>query len=209
MSRKITEQDFLKRFYTKYPESKIEVIEYTSLKKTCIIRCQKCGKEFSKGRAESFLSSWNCCGGHNEKKVEMIRRLCEKDGHYQFIKQLDAKYVIIKHLDCGNELIKSIQGAIGSYCSCSICDTRSDRLRISLKDAQSQLDEKFNKELICLFFDGVDSKKSQYRCNKCGLIFNQSHYNLLTKGKGCPKCDRKRAKSERAAQKTQKNIIMK
>lgn len=209
MSRKITEQDFLKRFYTKYPESKIEIIEYTSLKKTCIIRCQKCGKEFSKSRAESFLSSWNCCGGHNEKKIEMIRRLCEKDGHYQFIKQLDAKYVIIKHLDCGNELIKNIQGTIGSYCSCSICNTRSDRLRISLKDAQSQLDERFNKDLTCLFFDGVDSKKSQYRCNKCGLIFNQSHYNLLTKGKGCPKCDRKRAKNERAAQKAQKNIIMK
>lgn len=201
MSRKITKEEFLNRFYTRFPDSKIEIIEYSSLKKPCQIKCKECGKEYFKTRAESFLTSWNCCGSHNEKKIEMIKRLCEESEHYQFIKQLDSTHVVIKHLDCGNELKKSIQSAISSCCSCYICNTQSQKLRISLEEAQKQLDEKFNGELTCLFFDGVDSKKSKYRCNKCGLIFNQSHYNLLSKCRGCPKCDRRHSKGEQAMKK--------
>lgn len=201
MSRKITKGVFLQRFYQRYPKAKIDVLTYDSLKKFCKIKCLICGKVYSKPRAEGFLSSWKCCEGNNESKIELIKRLCNESGEYQFIKQLDALHIVIKHLKCGNELTKSVQSAILSPCSCPICNTQSQKLRITLQDAQKQLDDAFGGSIQVLFFDGVDSKKSQFRCNQCGLIFNQSHYNLITKCRGCPKCDQRRSKGEKAMRK--------
>ena len=201
MSRKITKEVFLQRFYQRYPEAKIDVLTYDSLKKFCKIKCLICGNVYTKPRAEGFLSSWKCCEGNNESKIELIKRLCNESGEYQFIKQLDALHIVIKHLKCGNELTKSVQSATLSPCSCPICNTQSQKLRISLQDAQKQLDDAFGGSIQVLFFDGVDSKKSQFRCNQCGLIFNQSHYNLITKCRGCPKCDQRRSKGEKAMRK--------
>lgn len=209
MSRKITQEIFLERFKLRYPDAQIEVLEYSSLKAPCKAKCLKCGAEFKRTRAESFLTSWPCCESKNESKIEMIKRLCEIDGHYQFIKQVDATHLIIKHLDCGSEITRTVQAATTAPCACSECKTQSQKLRISIQDAQEQLQEHFGDDLTLLFFDGVDSKKSQYRCNKCGLIFNQSHYNLLSKCRGCPKCDQRRSKGERAMRKylDEKGII--
>ena len=136
MSRKITKEVFLQRFYQRYPEAKIDVLTYDSLKKFCKIKCLICGKVYSKPRAEGFLSSWKCCEGNNESKIELIKRLCNESGEYQFIKQLDALHIVIKHLKCGNELTKSVQSATLSPCSCPICNTQSQKLRITLQDAQ-------------------------------------------------------------------------
>ena len=196
MSRAITKEEFLKRFTTKFPSAEIEIIDYVSLKKPCKVQCLKCGKIIEKTRAEGFLTAWPCCEGKNETKVDLVKRLCDEDGHYKFIKQIDSRTVIIKHLDCGNEMTKSIQAAISAPCSCAQCGTQGQKLRISIQEAQKQLDETFEGNLEILFFDGVDSKASQYRCKKCGLIFNQSHYNLLAKCRGCPKCDQRRSKGE-------------
>lgn len=197
MSRKITQEEFLSRFYQRYSEAQIKILSYNGIKNPCKLECLKCGKLHQKNSAGDFLKSWKCCD-KVEPKLDLIKRLCMEDGHYQFIKQVDNLHVIIKHLDCGNELTRTIAAAIGNPCCCTICDTRRERLRISLKEAQAQLDEKFQSEIEILFFDGVDSRKSQFRCRKCGLIFNQSHYNLLTKCRGCPKCDARRSKGERA-----------
>jgi len=201
MSRKITKDIFLERFNQRFPEAQIEILEYISLKNACKIKCRLCGKEFNKTRAESFLKSWSCCNGKNESKFNLVDRLCKADGHYEIVKILDPTHLIIKHLDCGNEITKTIQSAVSAPCSCKFCNTQSEKLRISLNDAQEQLNEIFEGNITVLFFDGVDSKKSQYRCNKCGLIFNQSYYNLISKCRGCPKCDARRSKGETAMRK--------
>ena len=191
MSRKITQEEFLSRFYQRYPEAQIKILSYNGIKNPCRLECLKCGKLYQKNSAGDFLKSWKCCD-KVEPKLDLIRRLCMEDGHYQFIKQVDSLHVIIKHLDCGNELTRTIAAAIGNPCCCTICDTRREQLRISLKEVQAQLDEKFQSEIEILFFDGVDSRKSQFRCRKCGLIFNQSFQKLLSKNFGCPKCNRRR-----------------
>ena len=86
MSRKITKEIFLQRFYQRYPDAKIEVLVYDSLRKPGQIRCLICGEIHSKPRAEGFISSWECCEGNNESKVKLIKRLCDESGDYQFIK---------------------------------------------------------------------------------------------------------------------------
>lgn len=86
MSKKITKGIFLQRFYQRYPDAKIEVLAYDSLNKPCQVKCLICGKIHSKPRAVGFIQSWNCCEGNNESKIELIKRLCNEDGDYQFIK---------------------------------------------------------------------------------------------------------------------------
>lgn len=201
MSRKVTKEVFYQRFQDRYPEAVIKILEYNGLKSSCKIKCLKCGKEIEKKRAESFLTSFPCCEGNNETKIELIKRLCEKDEGYEFIKQVDSTHVIIKHLCCGSEFKKSIQAAISAPCICSECQSQSKKLRLTKSQAQQQLDESFLGSIEVVFFDGVDSKKSQFRCKKCGLLFNQSYYNLLKKCRGCPKCDQRKSKGERAMRK--------
>ena len=198
MSRKITEEEFLQRLHKRFPEANIEVLEYDSIKKPVKVKCKECGKIIEKSSAESLVTSWPCCGRMREKGIEKIKRLCEENGHYQLIKQTDPLHVIIKHLDCGNELKKTIQSAFREPCACPYCKTRGEKLRLSLKEAQQQVDDAFFGQIEILTFDGVDSKKSKFRCNKCGLIFNQSQYVLIHSCRGCPKCDQRRSKGERA-----------
>lgn len=198
MSRKITQEEFLKRFYQSFPQAKVEVLEYDSLKKPCRLKCLKCGKELYQRRAEYFCKNWGCCEGKNESKIELIKRLCSENGHYEFIKQTDTLHVIIKHLDCGMEQKRTIQSATAHPCSCQNCNTRSSRLRLIFEQAKQKVEVAFEGNIELLFFDGVDSKKSQFRCRKCGLIFNQALDNFTSKCRGCPKCDQRRSKGERS-----------
>lgn len=78
MSKKVTKEEFLKRFNTIYPEACIEVLEYTAITNPCKIKCLKCGKEYSKSSANGFLNQFKCCGAHNETRYEKIVRLYEK-----------------------------------------------------------------------------------------------------------------------------------
>lgn len=202
MSRKITQEVFLERFTKRFPDAKVEILQYESLKKPCSLKCLSCGKEYNRARAESFLAGWNCCGGHGESGRERIRRLCEENGHYKLVKVIDGGVrVIIKHLDCGMEMTRFATSAVLEPCACRNCYPQGIRGRIDISEAQRQLDEAFEGTIEVLFFDGADSKKSQFRCKKCGLIFNKDHYNLVTKCRGCPKCDARRSKGEIAMRK--------
>lgn len=201
MSRKITKEEFMLRFQKRFPKAEIEILDYHSIKKPAKIQCKKCNKIFEKARAESFLNNWCCCGKEYEDYLSRIKRLCKEDGHYQFIKKIDYQNVIIKHLDCGNEIKKTIQAASNSPCSCKYCQTGKQKLSLTKEQAQKQLDEVFLGQIELLSYDGVDSKKSQFRCKKCGLIFTQSHWVLIHGCRGCPKCDQRRSKGERAMRK--------
>ena len=76
MSRKITQEDFLIRFQKRFPNANINIEQYSSIKSQCTIRCNMCNQVHTKTRAEGFLNSWPCCGGHDETKIDMVKRLC-------------------------------------------------------------------------------------------------------------------------------------
>lgn len=85
MSRKITQEEFLSRFYQRYLEAQIKILSYDGIKNPCKLECLKCGKLYYKNSAGDFLKSWKCCE-KVEPKLDLIKRLCMEDGHYQFIK---------------------------------------------------------------------------------------------------------------------------
>ena len=72
MSKKIMPEEFLQRFKRSYPDSEIELLNYSGISSKLGIRCKKCGKTFTKTRAREFLKSFSCCGAHNETKREKL-----------------------------------------------------------------------------------------------------------------------------------------
>lgn len=197
MSRKVTQEEFVKRVKQYYPDAEFEVLKYHSLKKPTTIRCLYCETIHERSRAEFFIKNWPCCGKNEESSYEKIVRLCKENGHFEVVKKVDSLHLIMRHLDCGNEFKKTIQAAIAAPCACQFCQTQGKKLRISKEDAQKQLDEIFNGEIELLSFDGVDSKNSKFRCLKCGLIFSRSYYVQVHGCRGCPKCDQRKSKGER------------
>lgn len=198
MSRKITEQDFLKRFYKNYPEAQVNIIKYTSIKKECEIQCNICGKIHYKRQAERMLSDWACCGKYNVKKIELVRKIyAEMNNEYEVIKQdKNPQYWIVRHNKCGNEIRRTAQGLLSNPCSCEACNTKLNKLSLSFCEAQEQIKERFMDNIALLEFTGVDKKDNKYRCLRCGLIFKTSQYQLINKQRGCPKCDKRYSKGE-------------
>lgn len=199
MSRKITKEEFLRRFYNNFNDAEVEVIEYHSIKKPCVLKCKKCGKEFKKDRAEFFIRKWDCCGENKISLIEKVEEIFRNDGsEFIVVKQAkDKRKWIIKHKVCGNEFERTAQAIFRNSKGCPFCNTISKHQQLSLEEVQKQLDEKFNYKIRILSFNGVDYK-SKFRCEQCGLIFEQKHYNLITKTRGCPKCMKRKSKGEQA-----------
>lgn len=194
MSKKITKEEFLKRFYSIYPNAEIELLDYKAISLPGKIRCKKCGKEHSKKRSRDFLSNYSCCTEDDRTRIQQVKELCEKNKNYKFIKVVNKHYVIIKHLECGNEQKRTVKSCLDNLESCKYCNTISKLNQTSFKEAQQRLDEMFYNEIQLLEYAGRKGK-SKYKCLKCGLIFSTSFDSLLS-SRGCPKCDKIRSKGE-------------
>ena len=202
MSRKVTEEVFLKRF-NEDNFFNITIVEYHSLKKHCKIKCNVCGNIIKKNRAEGFLGVKNfCCQSKNKKVIDLVKDLYKKNKEFQIIKQdSDPRYFIVKHLKCGNEMKRTAQDLLRNPHFCNVCNSINLKLRLSFEEAKEKLREKFGDDLKLLHYEGVDSKKDQFQCSRCSLIFNKDLQTLIDKTRGCPRCDVRRSKGEREMRK--------
>jgi hypothetical protein len=102
MSKKITQDEFLARFYRNYPNAEIRLINYTAISNPLEIECEKCGEHYSKPRARDFLNSYCCCGNDaNISKLNKLKRLYATSEDFDFIKQVDKDHFILYHKKCG------------------------------------------------------------------------------------------------------------
>lgn len=189
MSKKITKEEFLQRFYRNYPEAEIEILEYTAISNKAKIKCKKCGKEYAKSRARDFLNHYSCCIS-NETKISRLISQYKKNNEWTFIKQCDKDHYIVRHEKCGNELKRVIGNALDNPFACIYCETIKHSNMLPLNEVQQQLDKQFDGAIKILDYNG-QLEKNHYKCLKCGLIFVQQHTRLL-QSRGCPKCNRKR-----------------
>ena len=191
MSIKITKEEFIKRFKKIHPESQIELLEYTAISKPCAIKCLDCGEIHKYANGNKALTySW-CCDKID--KLSSIRSRLDKD--YQYIKQVDRNYIILKHISCGNEFKRAINSAYKEPNSCPHCKNWKQKLMIPIEEVQSQLDEQFDKQIKILEYNG-QLEKNTYKCLKCGLIFKRNSISQKA-SKGCPKCDSQKSNGER------------
>lgn len=195
MSKKITKEDFLSRFYAIYPEAKIELLDYSSISNSLTIRCDCCGKEQHKRRAREFLNGFSCCGSHPEiTKIEKLKQIYKKNEDFDFIKQTDKGHFIVRHKVCGQDLIRVISNSLDNPFACKYCGARSKSQLASIQDVQKTLDELFRGSIQALDYGGAICR-NHYKCLRCGLIFTQKHFCLL-QSRGCPKCNRYKSKGK-------------
>lgn len=189
MSKKISQKEFLKRFYQRYPECKIEILEYTAISKPCKVKCLYCNKILTRKVARQFLHSFDCCNSHNESKLEKVKRLYQNNKEFEFIKQINKDNIIVHHTVCGNDIHRSIQSCLDTPFSCRFCETHKISNMLTIEEVQKLLDEKFYSTIKILDYNG-QLEKNHYKCLKCGLIFTQKQ-NKIMQSKGCPKCNKK------------------
>lgn len=196
MSKKIKPEEFLNRFYRNFPEAKIELLNYTAISKPLTVKCCQCGKQFTKQRAREFLAHYDCCGSrHNIQRVEKLINYYNQCKDYSYVKAIDCDNIIIKHNSCGNEFRRTINAAMDNPESCPYCHTISTLQQLTLQQAQTQIDTKFNGQIKILDYKG-QTVKNHYKCLKCGFIFTQKQVCLM-QSKGCPKCDCHKSNGER------------
>ena len=192
MSRKITKEQFLEMFKLRYPNSDIEIIEYTAISKPSVIKCKKCGKEFHNRIARQVIISFHCWGSKDETRYERAERLCKDSDEYEYIKKVNNRRgdVIMRHNVCGNEFRRSLQSVIDNPFSCPYCNTKSDKAKLTIEQAQQQIQN----SIKIIEYVGSD-KRNLYECQKCGFKFRQKQVCLI-QSRGCPKCDRWKSKGE-------------
>lgn len=195
MSKKITQKEFLSRFYRNYPDANIQLLNYTAISNPLKIRCSLCGKEYSKTRAREFLSQFRCCGSHPEiRKVDKLKEIYKNSDEFDFVKQTDKDHYIVHHQKCGQDLTRVISNALDNPWACIHCDTGKAAQMLNIHEVQKTLDERFFGEIQILDYNG-QLKRNHYKCLRCGLIFVQQQTSLM-QSRGCPKCDRYKSKGE-------------
>ena len=195
MSKRVTQEELLSRFYRNYPEAEIEVIEYTAISKKAKFRC-RCGKYFQYERARELLSKFSCCGSNsNLTKIEKLKMLYDKSEDFEFIKQIDKDHFIVHHNKCGQDIARVISNSLDNPFACRICGTHRSSQKLDINEVQTRLDERFGGEIKILDYLG-QLEKNHYKCLKCGLIFTQQQTSLM-QSRGCPKCDRYQSNGER------------
>lgn len=199
MSKKITEEEFLKRFGRSYPDSKIKLLDYTGISNPLRVQCEKCGKIFRKPRAREFLTSFSCCGAHNESKKEKLQKIYSKSEDFDFVKSCDRNYFIVHHKICGNDFKRTYCSALDNPFACKYCNTIKKSNLLLLEEIQKRIDERFFGSIQILEYTG-QLTQCTYKCLKCGLIFKQKQ-TCLMQSRGCPKCDRYKSMGEKIVRK--------
>lgn len=195
MSKKITQEEFLSRFYRNYPDANIQLLNYTAISNPLKIRCSLCGKEYSKTHARDFLNQFRCCGSYPEiKKVDKLKEIYRNSDEFDFVKQTDKEHYIVHHQKCGQDLTRVINNALDNPWACVYCDTGKAAQMLNIQEVQRILDERFFGEIQILDYNG-QLKRNHYKCLKCGLIFVQQQTSLM-QSRGCPKCERYKSKGE-------------
>lgn len=65
MAKKVSEQEFLTRFYRSFPDTQITPIGYTAISKPVDLQCMKCRKIIHYHRARDAIKRFPCCGRPN------------------------------------------------------------------------------------------------------------------------------------------------
>lgn len=193
MSKKISKEEFLSRFYRNYPDGQVELLNYTAISNPLNVRCMKCGRKFSYSRARDCLSNFNCCLTENARKIERLIKIYDTNDEFEFIKQVDKDHFIVHHNKCGNDLIRVIGNSLDNPFACKFCETAKASNMLNISEVQEQINTKFDSIQI-LDYNG-QLEKNHYKCLKCGLIFTQQQ-TCLMQSRGCPKCDRFKSQGE-------------
>lgn len=196
MSKKISKEEFLSRFYRNYPNARVELINYSAISNPLVLKCLKCGKTYRKERARDFLNCYNCCDAKGlERKIDKLKKMYEENDEWTFVKKVDKDHFIAHHNKCGQDIKRVIANSLDNPFACQYCKTSANSQMLSIEEVQETLNRKFFGDIQILDYNG-QLKKNHYKCLKCGLIFVKQQTSLM-QSRGCPKCDRWKSMGEK------------
>lgn len=198
MAKKISKDEFLSRFNFRYPQAKVEILEYTSISNPATIKCLRCGKILNRQKARQFLNGFDCCGAHDETRLQKVYRMYE-NSDFAIVKVIDKDNVVVKHRTCGCESHRSLNACLDNPFACLNCGTQKTNNLLPIEDARRQIREKFSGEIELLEYNG-QLENNYYKCLKCGKVFKRKQVCML-QSRGCPSCDKQTSIGEKAIKK--------
>ena len=212
MPKKLTHEEFMKRFYAKNPNAEnIEILEQykgNAIKIKC--RCKKDGYTWEI-KPNDLISGHGCpkCSGNIRKTTEeFINELKEVNGDIEVLGEYVNNKTKIK-VKC------RVDGYIWEMTpkhllhkhGCPKCynDKRGDDLRKTHEQFVNELKAVNNN--VEILGEYIDNKtKIKVKCKKCNHTWNATPNNLLTKCSGCPKCNISKGEKRIAKYLDSKNI---
>lgn len=194
-------EDFCDKIYKKYPNEELEVIEYTGAKEKGIIQCKKCNSIYELKNASNFLYK-------NKKKVcskciprddtiavkHKVDFIMSKTNHLVLLNSYtkitdNLEFLCLK---CNSKFYRMPQVFLKSQ-KCPICETYS--IQKTGDYFKQELKEKLNEEYELIGEYKGTNKKTLFRHNDCGFIFENTPHQILQKSP-CPKCKQFKSKGE-------------
>lgn len=178
-----------------YPNSKIEILSFNSLRRGGEIKCLKCGETEIINNFEAVFSArkeyiCNKCEKEKDKIYKNLILEIQKNNLELISWEGVNSKAKFKCLRCGHIFEKFVKSNFNSKI-CPNCFKVANK--IDFKNAQEILDKKSPNEYVLLEYENMN-KRSLIR-HKCGFCFSTRLSDFKT-SRGCPKCYSKMSKGE-------------
>lgn len=191
-----SKEDFQEELNNRFPNNRIEILQYTKASGPITYKCLDCGKIYQKSRANHLYENKTLCskcysGKTSELRNAFLQRISEDgfellDNPNKPINQLFH----IKCLKCGREFDYKIQIKVLDHLSCRYCS--SNGYPVDIIEFQKRLNNITKEFKIIKYKNFTHSATFQH---KCGYIFSKLPPNFL-KYPNCPKCNPVRSTGE-------------
>lgn len=190
--RLYNKDSFEKLLKQKFPNNDITVLSFTTTNGPITYKCNSCGREYSKSRANHLYENKTLCQkcytARESKIRDWIFEFIEKSSQFSFAEKwhgaTSERLVLLCH-KCNRTFSKS-PGNIykkEEYTICPYCG--SNGAPTPIEDFLGQLTEQERKEYTFSQYRGMNVPV-KIRHN-CGLVYTQKPANFL-KSRGCPHC---------------------
>ena len=212
MPKKLTHEEFMKRFYAKNPNAEnIEILgEYVNNKTKIKCKCKTDGYEWEI-KPNDLLNGISCpkCAGNIRKTTEeFINELKEVNGDIEVLGEyINNKTKIKVKCRVDGYIWEMTPKHLLHKHGCPKCynDKRGDDLRKTHEQFVNELKAVNNN--VEILGEYIDNKtKIKVKCKKCNHTWNATPNNLLTKCSGCPKCNISKGEKRIAKYLDSKNI---
>lgn len=199
IGKKLTNEEFLKRFNEKYKGRIVALTEYVKYATKIKFKCNECGDIFyAKGydMLQYKHGCTNCQGLKKRTREEFVELMEEVDSTIEIIGTYinNNTRILCRCKKCGNEWYAEPKRLLaGNGCNSSECISekiRNSKLKYDTESFKKIAKENYpNLELLDEYYS-YDTKV-KFLCKDCGEIWEVKPSSIINKINSCPNCIKK------------------
>lgn len=199
------------RINEKYPEEKIEVLEYTTMKEPAKVKCLSCGTEYSLMKAENFIRKGKncickkCINNHSGGRLDVESFQAKIDKKYPDEKLKVLNYTLknepcsIQCLTCKKIITLQNAESFVNRDKKRVCDdcskNKRDQMETSINKFKDWMKEQDVFDFCFPFPEEIHSSTLVLsKCKRCGTISKKTIYDYM-RGRGCGDCKKNTLKT--------------